>query len=40
MPNPLKQLNDFGQSVWLDFVSRDLLRSGQLSKMIADDGLR
>jgi len=40
MPNPLKQLNDFGQSPWLDFVSRDLLRSGQLSKMIEDDGLR
>jgi transaldolase/glucose-6-phosphate isomerase len=40
MPNPLKQLNDFGQSPWLDFVSRDLLRSGQLSKMIADDGLK
>ncbi len=40
MPNPLKQLNDFGQSPWLDFVSRDLLRSGQLSKMIEDDGLK
>jgi transaldolase/glucose-6-phosphate isomerase len=40
MPNPLKQLNDFGQSPWLDFVSRDLLRSGQLSKMIEEDGLK
>ena len=40
MPNALKQLNDFGQSPWLDFVSRDLLRSGQLSKMIEDDGLK
>jgi transaldolase / glucose-6-phosphate isomerase len=40
MPNPLKQLNDFGQSPWLDFVSRDLLQSGQLAKMIEDDGLR
>src|SRR5205085_11220692 len=39
MPNPLKQLNDFGQSPWLDFVSRDLLRSGQLSKMIEEEGL-
>ena len=39
MPNPLKQLNEFGQSVWLDYVSRDLLRSGQLGKMIEDDGL-
>src|SRR5947209_514215 len=40
MPNPLKQLNDFGQSPWLDFVSRDLRRSGQLSKMIEEDGLK
>src|SRR5438067_13746162 len=40
MPNALKQLNDFGQSPWLDFVSRDLLRSGQLSKMIEEDGLK
>jgi transaldolase/glucose-6-phosphate isomerase len=40
MPNPLKQLNDYGQSVWLDFVSRELLRTGQLTKMIEVDGLR
>src|SRR5260370_42472953 len=40
MPNPLKTLHEYGQSVWLDFVSRDLLRSGQLTKMVADDGLR
>ena len=40
MPNPLKQLNDFGQSPWLDFVSRDLLQSGQLAKMIEEDGLK
>ena len=26
--------------MWLDFVSRDLLRTGQLTRMIADDGLR
>jgi transaldolase / glucose-6-phosphate isomerase len=40
MANPLKQLNDFGQSPWLDFVSRDLLQSGQLAKMIEEDGLK
>ena len=40
MPNPLKTLNEFGQSVWLDFVSRELLRTGALTRMIADDGLR
>jgi transaldolase / glucose-6-phosphate isomerase len=40
MANPLRTLNEYGQSVWLDFVSRDLLRSGGLTKLIADDGLR
>jgi transaldolase/glucose-6-phosphate isomerase len=40
MANPLRTLNEYGQSVWLDFVSRDLLKSGGLAKLIADDGLR
>jgi transaldolase / glucose-6-phosphate isomerase len=40
MANPLRTLQEYGQSVWLDFVSRDLLKSGSLAKLIADDGLR
>jgi transaldolase/glucose-6-phosphate isomerase len=40
MPNPLRTLQEYGQSVWLDFVSRDLLKSGGLTKLIAEDGLR
>jgi transaldolase/glucose-6-phosphate isomerase len=40
MANPLKELTEHGQSPWLDFVSRDLLKSGMLGRMIADDGLR
>jgi transaldolase / glucose-6-phosphate isomerase len=40
MPNPLRELNEHGQSVWLDFVSRDLLKSGELKRLIAEDGLR
>jgi transaldolase / glucose-6-phosphate isomerase len=40
MANPLTTLQEYGQSVWLDFVSRDLLKSGGLAKMIAQDGLR
>ena len=40
MPNPLRTLNEFGQSVWLDFVSRELLKTGQLTRLIAEDGLR
>jgi transaldolase / glucose-6-phosphate isomerase len=40
MANPLRTLQEYGQSVWLDFVSRDLLKSGELAKLIAEDGLR
>jgi transaldolase/glucose-6-phosphate isomerase len=38
--NPLGQLHDYGQSVWLDYIRRDLLTGGQLKKMISEDGLR
>jgi transaldolase len=38
--NKVKQLHDFGQSIWLDFLDRKLIRSGQLKKLIEDDGLR
>ena len=40
MANPLRELNEYGQSVWLDFVSRELLRSGELARLIAEDGVR
>jgi transaldolase/glucose-6-phosphate isomerase len=40
MTNPLRTLNEYGQSVWLDFVSRDLLKSGELTRLIGDDGLK
>ena len=38
--NPLKQLAAFGQSIWLDYIRRDLLTSGELGRMIEEDGLR
>ena len=38
--NPLKGLLDFGQSPWMDYIRRDLLTSGELEKMIENDGLR
>jgi transaldolase len=38
--NPLKALNDYGQSPWMDYIRRDLLTSGGLKKMIDSDGLR
>ncbi|HML13290.1 MAG TPA: bifunctional transaldolase/phosoglucose isomerase [Xanthobacteraceae bacterium] len=37
--NPLLELRDRGQSVWLDFLSRDFLRAGGLDRLIAEDGL-
>ena len=40
MTNPLRQLLDHGQSVWLDFVSRPLLESGELARLIEADGIR
>jgi transaldolase/glucose-6-phosphate isomerase len=38
--NPLKALLTYGQSMWLDYIRRDLITSGRLKTMIADDGLR
>ncbi len=38
--NPLHALLTYGQSMWLDYIRRDLITSGSLKKMIADDGLR
>src|SRR6266446_7456916 len=40
MTNPLRSLQEYGQSVWLDFLSRDLFRSGELNRLIAEAGLR
>ena len=38
--NPLRALNTLGQSIWLDSISRHLLDSGELTQLIANDGLR
>ena len=38
--NRLKGLEDFGQSVWLDFLSRELFKSGELKTLIERDGLK
>jgi len=38
--NPLKELLTYGQSMWLDYIRRDLFTTGQLRQLIADDGLR
>src|SRR5205809_3864401 len=38
--NPLKDLLNFGQSVWLDYIRRNLITSGELKRLIEEDGLR
>jgi transaldolase len=37
--NPLRQLRELGQSVWLDDLSEQLLRTGELTRLIAHDGI-
>jgi transaldolase len=37
--SPLRRLVDFGQSPWLDFIQRSLVRSGELERMIGAWGL-
>lgn len=38
--NPLKDLLSYGQSMWLDYIRRDLFTTGKLKTMIEEDGLR
>src|ERR687887_2846432 len=35
----LHQLSEHGQSVWIDFLSRDLLRSGELERKMREDAV-
>jgi transaldolase/glucose-6-phosphate isomerase len=37
--NPLIHLHTFGQSIWLDYIRRDLMKSGELQRLITEDGL-
>jgi transaldolase / glucose-6-phosphate isomerase len=38
--NPLRQLLDYGQSMWLDYIRRDLFTTRKLKQLIDEDGLR
>jgi transaldolase len=38
--NKVKQIHSFGQSIWLDFIDRDIIKSGKLKKLIDEDGVR
>lgn len=38
--DPLRALGLLGQSIWLDYIRRDLIVSGELRRLIEEDGLR
>ena len=38
--NPVKDLQKYGQSVWLDYIRRSLITGGELKRLIEEDGLR
>ena len=38
--NRLKDLEQLGQSLWLDFLSREFLAGDEFKRMIAEDGLK
>jgi hypothetical protein len=40
MTNPLKKLAELGQSVWYDYIRRDLYEGGELRRLIEEDGSR
>jgi transaldolase/glucose-6-phosphate isomerase len=37
--NPLLKLEALGQSIWMDFIRRGMISSGQLKQLIEEDGL-
>jgi transaldolase/glucose-6-phosphate isomerase len=39
MSNPLTEVQRYGQSIWYDFISRDLLLSGELRRLVEQDGV-
>jgi len=38
--NRVKQLEQYGQSVWLDFLSREFVHGSEFHRMIEEDGLK
>ncbi|MEJ2707058.1 MAG: bifunctional transaldolase/phosoglucose isomerase [Anaerolineales bacterium] len=37
--NPLLKLEEYGQSIWLDFLRRGMIESGEIQQLIDEDGL-
>lgn len=39
MENRIKQIHAVGQRIWLDFIDRRIMDSGELQKLIKEDGI-
>src|ERR1051326_3759609 len=37
--NPIDELRRYGQSLWLDYISRGMIRSGELQRLIEQAGI-
>src|SRR6185437_5190651 len=37
--SPLRRLSELGQSVWIDYLSRELLESGELARLVREDAV-
>ena len=38
--NPLRELEKYGQSFWMDYIRRDVITGGELARLIEEDGLK
>ena len=38
--NPVADLRNFGQAVWLDYIRRNIIKNGDLRRYVESDGLR
>ena len=38
--NPLQRLADYGQSPWFDYIRRNLITSGELQRLVDEEGLK
>ena len=38
--NRLRSIHDLGQSIWLDFLDREIMNTGELKKLINEDGIK
>lgn len=38
--NPLQKLAEYGQSPWFDFIRRNLITSGELQRLVVEEGLK